>query len=206
MPFPVMAAIGAGIGLYNAVKGRGRGGPGRDERRYGQMYDDAVSGLGRRSQGFGGRFEADLEAFNPEPAFAQATEANLDAFDDDFAQGYASRLGNMVGAGRTPSYSGFGLRDAQDTIKQGQGQRARIRQQGAADLAGARMNMLGMRGQYASGLNDQYMDAVSGRFNTLEGQRLADAASRRNMWGGIIGAGLGAAGSYFGMQGSGGGR
>lgn len=202
MPIP-LAAIGAGVslgtGIYNAF--RGGGGPGRDERRYRDMYDQAVAGMGSRYNNQSARYEAELNSFDPEPYFAQATEANLDAFDDDFAKSYASGLGRMVGQGRTPSYSGFGLRDAQYTIKQGQQQRARIRQQGAENLAGARMNLMGMRGQYAQGSADRYMDAISGRFNTLEGQRLADNASRRGMFGGLLGAGIGAAGAYYGGRG-----
>jgi hypothetical protein len=107
----------------------------------------------------------------------------------------------MVGQGRSPSSSGFGLRDAQETVQQGQRERANIRQQGAENLAGARMNLLGMRGQYASGLGDRYMDALTGRFNTLEAQRLQDEASRRSLWGSVLGAGASAAGSYFGARG-----
>lgn len=202
MPIPLMAipaAISAGTTLYNAL--RGGGGPGRDERRYRDLYNGAVDDMGRRSGGFSNRFETDLENFNPEPYFAQATEANLEAFDDDFARDYSSRLGGMVGAGRSPSSSGFGLRDAQQTILQGQQQRGRIRQQGAENLAGARMNMLGMRGQYATGLQDRYVDAITGRFNTLEGQRLADQSSRRGMYGSLLGAGIQAAGAYAGARG-----
>jgi hypothetical protein len=204
MPIPLAAiplGISLGKSLYGAIRGKRGGGQNTGEDRYRSMYDTALSGLGRRSEGFGNRFEDDLEGYDPEPAFAEATEANLSAFDDDFARGYSDKLGSMVGAGRTPSSSGFGLRDAQETIRQGQAERGRIRQQGAADLAGARMNMLGMRGSYASGQQSRYMDAITGRLNTVEGQRLADKASKRGMWGALAGGALSAAGSYFGGRG-----
>lgn len=203
MPFPLAAVPGVislGTSLYKGLRGGSRG-PGGTERRYGQMLDGAIGDLGARSSGFGSRFETDLEGFDPEALFAQSTEAELDQFDDDFAKSYSSRLGSMVGQGRTPASSGFGLRDAQETIRQGQGERARIRQRGAENLAGARMNLLGMRGNYATGLSDRYMGALSDRFNTLESQRLADNADRRSLWGSVLGAGASAAGSYFGARG-----
>jgi len=188
MPFPlaaIPAAISVGSALYGALRGGSR--PGADERRYRNMFDSTVYGLGQRADGMSDRFERDLESFDPEPYFAQATEANLNAYDDDFARSYASGLGRMVGQGRTPSYNGLGLRDAQQTIRQGQQDRARIRQQGADNLAGARMNLLGMRGDYASGLSNRYLDAITGRANTLEAQRLEDNASRRRAWGQLAG-------------------
>jgi hypothetical protein len=202
MPFPlalVPAAISAGSALYGAV--RGNRGPGREERRYRDLYNGAIDDLGGRARGFASRFESDLEGFDPEPMFAEATEANLEAFDDDFARSYSSRLGGMVGQGRTPSYSGFGVRDAQETIRQGQAERGRIRRQGQEGVARARMDLLGMRGNYAGGVQDRYLDAITGRYNTLESQRLADAGERRGLAGGLLGAGIQAAGAYYGARG-----
>lgn len=202
MPIP-LAAVPAVISGASALYGAFRGGrrPGREERRYRDMYNTAVDDLGGRARGFASRFETDLEGFDPEPMFAEATEANLEAFDDDFARSYSSRLGGMVGQGRSPSYSGFGLRDAQETIRQGQVERGRIRRQGAENLARARMDLLGMRGNYAGGVQERYLDAITGRYNTLEAQRMSDNAERRGMYGGLLGAGIEAAGSYFGNRG-----
>ena len=196
-----LAAIPLAISAYSAIRGAGRGrGAGAEERRYGQRFGSSVDRLGRTSAGFEDRYMADLEGFDPEPAFTQATEARLDGFDRDFARGFSDKLGSMVGQGRTPSYSGFGLMDAQRTIEQGQEGRARIRQEGAGQVANARMGMLAQRGQYASGLGNRYMDAITGRLATLEGDRMTENASRRGMWGSVAGAGLSAAGTAYGAR------
>lgn len=190
-----MGAISLGKGLFGR---HGQSPRDKELADYRNRFSGAVTGLGNTA----GRVEDDylngLEGFDPESAFSAKTTADLDAYDDDFGRSYASKLGGMVGAGRSPSYSGFGVRDAQQTIRQGQQDRARIRTQNSDALAGMQLSRLGQMGNYASGARNLYMDAISGRMNTLEGDQQADAASRRGLWGSLAGAGATAAGAYFG--------
>lgn len=195
---------GAGMALASTLLRRNKvAAGGGDEAYYGNRFRDAVSGLGGRAASAEDDYLADMDAFDPEAAFSEKTTADLNSFDENFARSYADRMGSMVGGGRNPATNGFGLRDAQDTIRQGMSDRSRIRQQNADALAEMRMRKLGMQGEYATGARNLYMDAISGRLNTLEGDRMADRASKRGLAGSVIGAGATAVGAYFGGRGGG---
>lgn len=144
------------------------------------------------------KYLEELDAFDPRESFGMKMQADLDAFDEDFSRTFAGKIGNLYGNGRGLSVSGFGVRDAQDTITEGQRQRARIRQQNEDALAQMQLNRLGMKGGVVTGRANRYWDAAVGRQNTLEAQRAQDAASKRSLFGSIIGAGATAAGAYFG--------
>jgi hypothetical protein len=202
---PVGAAAGFGVGALTGGGGDEGEGGGREERDYRRRFGGIVNDMGKR---YGGREDAyldDLEGFNPEQAFADKTRADLDAADDDFARTYADRIGESVGRGRNPAYSGFGLKDAQDTIEEGQQIRGQIRMRNSDALAGMKMQHLGQRGDYIRGGMDRYAGMVGDRLNTMEGQRLTDQASKRSMWGQMAQGAAGVAGAYFGGRGGGGG-
>lgn len=198
---PAGAALAVGSSLLNRKGGGGGGGaPGGDEAYYSNRFRQAMLGLGGRAETAENRYLADMDSFDPEASFSAKTTADLDAYDENFARSYADRMGKMVGGGRNPTSNGFGLRDAQDTIRQGMADRSRIRQQNADELARMRMQKLGMQGEYATGARNLYMDAVSGRLNTLEGDRMQDAASKRGLVGGLFGAAATGLGAYFGSR------
>lgn len=190
-------AIGMGVNALKKLTGGGRG-AGSEERGYRDRFRAGVERMGGTYTGMEDRFIGDLEGFDPEQAFAEKTQADLDAHDERFARTYSDRIGAMVGQGRDPRTSGFGLRDAQDTVDEGMRLRHQIKQQNAGELARMRMGVLGMRGDYARGGMDRYMGAVGDRLNTLEGQRLADAASKREMFGGFMNAAATGLGAYYG--------
>lgn len=197
---PAGAALAVGSSLLNRKKAAGAGGASGDEAYYGNRFRNAVAGLGDRSDALERDYISDMDAFDPEQAFTAKTTADLDAYDDDFARKYASQVAHQVGEGRSPVSNGFGLRDVQQTIRQGMQDRARIRQQNADALASMRLQKLGMQGNYAQGSRGLYMDAVSGRLNTLEGDRLQDAASKRGLVGSLLGAAATGVGAYFGSR------
>lgn len=200
MAFPLLPlAIGAGASLLGGALTRGRG-AGRDERRYRGQADAAMGRLGTYGNAWEDRYLSGLEGFDPEAAYGSALTAELDDYDDEFGRRFSGQLGSMVGQGRSPAYSGFGLRDAQETVRQGQRERGRIRQASGERLAQTRLGLLDRMGDYALGTRNMYLDAVTGRLNTLEGQRLTDNASRRDFLGGLLGAAGTAAGAYYGSR------
>lgn len=198
--FATGGLTGAALSLGGAAirRSMGGGGPSPEERYYNDRFKGAVSGLGERVNSLEGDYINDMEGFDPEQAFSEKTTADLDSFDDDFARKYASQVADQVGGGRSPATNGFGLRDVQQTIRTGMQDRARIRMQNADALAAMRLQKYGMEGSYAQNARDTYMDAIGGRLNTLEGDRYQDAASKRGLYGSLLGAAATGVGAYYG--------
>lgn len=189
-----LAAAGAGLaGKLLAGRGggqaQGAGGGGGD---YNNRFESALTGGLQRGQALEDDYLNRMRDFDPTAGFAEQTEAELAAQDEGFARNYASGLGRMVGGGRLPTKSGFGLQTAQDMVLQGQRERAAIQQRNAAGAGAARAQHLDRMGAYASGMQNRYFDALTGRMNTVEAQRLQDAASKRGMAGNILGGAIGA--------------
>jgi hypothetical protein len=202
-----LAGVGLGMaGAYaarRAMRGRGGGGPGDEESLYRNRFEAA---LGSDGAGMEDRYLADMESFDPTAGFAEQTQAELAAQDENFARTYGDRMGQMVGAGRLPTRSGYGVQDAQDLVLQGQRERAAIQARNAAAANEARARHLYARGAAATGTRNRYFDAVGGRFNTLESQRLSDEAERRRgragLLGGILGAGAQLGSAYLASRGA----
>lgn len=191
---PGGAAIGMGLGIAGRLargRGGGTGGAGAEEADMRNRFIAALGGYGPQSEDYESQFLEQMSSFDPSAGFAEQTEAELNAQDEDFARRYGDAMGTMVGAGRLPTKSGYGLQDTQDLVQQGQRERAAIRARNAGAATQARMQHLATMGNYASGMRNRFLDAISGRLNTLEGQRLTDQASRRGMVGSIAGGVLG---------------
>lgn len=208
---PVVGFINPAVGVAMAgagmLAGSGGGGGGEvarvpnEEAMWKNRFTQALTGMQTADEAELAR----LRDIDPAAGFAEQTEAQLAAQDEDFAERYANQLGSMVGAGRLPTKSGFGLRDAQQTILQGQRERASIEQRNAAAAAEARRQHAYRVAEYGAGARNRYLDAISGRFNTMEAQRLQDEAERRRNRAGILGGVIqGAAtlgGAYLGSRG-----
>lgn len=194
-----VAGIALGLGASSlSRRGGGGGGGGDEERRYRNRFESALTGMREGDE----RTLAGFEEFDPTAGFDEQTKAELDFQDEGFARRYGTHLGNQVGAGRLGTRSGFGVQDTQELIQQGQRERAGIRQRNAAAAQAARGQHLYRTAEFRSGANNRYLDAVGGRFNTLEAQRLQDQAERRQgragIIGGLINAGGTMAGAYLG--------
>jgi len=188
LPFLAPLAISAGGAILKRLTGGGRKpqapNPTQTLR---SRFDAAVGQTGAQGQQVTDDYLAKMRGFDPRKGWEDATRARLDAHDQGFARTYADRVGALVGAGRSPYRSGYGVRDVQDTIQQGQRERANIEQQGAGEASNAYASYLNSYGGFGERARDQYLGATGDRLNTVEGQELQDAASKRGMWGGIAG-------------------
>jgi len=196
LPFLAPLALGAGQAILKRVAGGGRRKP-QAPNPLRQRFDSAVGALGTQGQQVTDDYLARMRGFDPRKGWEDATRARLDAHDEGFARTYADRVGSLVGAGRSPYRSGYGVRDVQDTIAQGQRTRANIEQQGAGEASNAYGSYLNSYGAFGADARNRYLDAVGGRLDTEEGQRLQDAASKRGMWGAIGGGILGSLPEYL---------
>jgi hypothetical protein len=188
--------VGAGLAVGGALlgrRGRGGGGPNPEEQMYRNRYESALTGMRDADQ----RSLSELESFDPTQGFAEQTQAELAQQDEQFADRYGRHIGGLVGQGRSVSTSGFGLQDTQDLVRQGQQERAAIQARNAAAAGQARAQHLYRTTDFRAGSGNRYMDAVGGRFNTLEAQRLQDAAERRQGRAGLLGGIIGAGGSIL---------
>lgn len=200
----------AGIGMGGHFLGKlndkrpggaptGPAGPGAGtEGDYRNRFEQALTGMGQRGEDMERKYLEQMDTFDPTQGFAEQTEAELAQHDDNFARRYGGAMGAMVGAGRLPTKSGFGMQDTQDLIRQGQQERVAIQQRNAGAAGQARASHLYRQGEYASGMQNRFFDAVGGRMNTLEAQRLQDEADKRRNKGNIIGGLIGAAGTLGG--------
>lgn len=214
-PFLALTGVGAplaaGIGLAGtALSAAGRGGTptaggSAEEQGYQNRFRASLTGMGRRGEEADQRYYEQLMSFDPTAGFAEQTDAELAAQEEEFARTYADATGRMVGGGRLPSKSGFGLQDTQDLVRQGQRERVQIQQRNAMAAQQARAQHLDRQGSYATGAQNRYFDAVTGRMNTLEAQRLQDEADRRRgragLVSGVLQAGATLGGAYLANRG-----
>jgi hypothetical protein len=201
----------AGIGLGGSLLGRlndggGAGSPTAtpapgSEAYLNNRYIASLTGMGNRGEAAEAQYVTDLNNFDPTAGFAEQTDAELAAQNEDFARRYGDSLGRMVGQGRLPTRSGFGVQDTQDLIKQGQRERAAIEQRNAAAASQAQAQKIREQGAYAMNTQNRYFDALGGRRDTLEAQRLQDEAERRRgragLLGGVLQAGATLGGAYL---------
>ena len=195
---PLLPLLPLGISLASSLISRRKraptaAAPTGEEAMYRNRFQQALAGM----QG-PDAYEMEMANFDPAAGFAEQTQAELADQDDIFARRYADQLGGMVGAGRLPTKSGFGLMDAQETVRQGQRERAGIQQRNAAAAGQARGNWLTNRAYYAGDRKNRYFDAIGGRLNTLEAQRLQDEADKRRGRAGLLGGALSAGGQILG--------
>lgn len=200
LPFLAPLAIGAGASVLKRLAGGRRKpqapNPGSTQGLR-ERFEGAIGTLGAQGDQVTSDYLGRMKAFDPRRGWEDATRARLDAHDEGFARTYANRIGSLVGAGRSPYRSGYGLRDAQDTVEQGQRIRAGIEQEGAGAASNAYGSYLNSLGAFGADARNRYLDAVGGRLNTLEGQELMDAASKRQMWGSIGGGVLSSLPEYL---------
>lgn len=151
-------------------------------RRIGQsMEDEYVSGLMR---------------FDPYSAYREAAQGAFGDFRRQFADDLQRLRGQQAGMGRLNT--GFATMD-EDRLFTDLGSRLMdTLSQGAMQAGQMNLQRLGQMGDYAGRQRDTAMQAAFGDWATRYQQRAADQASRRSMWGNIIGSGLGLVGTALG--------
>lgn len=187
------------------------GAPG-SEQDYNNRFQGALTGMGERGNQAETEFLDQMRTFDPRAGFAEQTQAELAEQEEGFANRYAGAMGSMVGQGRLPTKSGFGLKDTQDLVLQGQRERAAIRQRNEGAASRAQQEHIYRMGDYAQGTQNRFMDAVGSRLNTMEqrridredtqsAQRLQDEGEKRrnrgNILSGVLQAGATLGGAYL---------
>jgi len=116
----------------------------------------------------------------------RANQGAFNQFKTNFGENLAALRGQQVGMGRGMG-SGFGAGD-EDRLFTRMGENLNNTMM-SNSLQSAQMDM---------GQRNRYMDALSGRIDTHDAQRLSDKAGKREMWGGLGAGLLGAAGTMAG--------
>lgn len=148
-------------------------------RRIGQsMEDEYVSGLMR---------------FDPYSAYREAAQGAFGDFRRQFADDLQRLRGQQAGMGRLNT--GFATMD-EDRLFTDLGSRLMdTLSQGAMQAGQMNLQRLGQMGDYAGRQRDTAMQAAFGDWATRYQQRAADQASKRSMWGNVLGGLLQAGGT-----------
>ena len=160
-----------------------------------KLWDAAIQRAGTRGEEIGNEYLARLRGFDPMRYARQASEAQYNIAMPQIRRAVGELRGAQVGQGRLNT--GFGMADQDRLLTENlsnlnQSLIARAMQ--AAEMQRATTSELGGYGQAQQNL---FLEGALGRYMTEEDRRAAEAASRRGMWGGLLGAGIGAAGQIY---------
>lgn len=188
----------AGASLLGGLFG-GRGGNSqREDPRFG-AFDAHIQRAGRRGNQAEEEYLRRIRSFDPMQAALQATQAQYAAAMPEIRRSIADLRGAQVGQGRINT--GFGMNDQDLLLQQNLNNLNQGLIQRAMQATQMQMQNTGQLGQYGMNQSNLYLDATLGRAQSAQDRRAQEEASRRGMWGNLIGAGLGAFGSYAGARG-----
>lgn len=151
-------------------------------RRVGQSLEDA--------------FVTGMTGFDPYASYREATQGAFGDFRRQFTDQLRALRGQQVGMGRINT--GFATADEDRLFTELGSRLLDTLSQGAMQAGQQRLQQLGQMGDYASQQRGLAMEGAFGDWATRYQQRAADQASKRSMWGNIIGAGLGLVGTALG--------
>jgi hypothetical protein len=191
---PIAAGMGMNL-LQSALSGRKRRG-GYDPRM--AAFDERVARAGRVGQEQEDEYLRRLRSFDPMAAATAANQAQYASAMPQIRQAVADLRGSQAGSRLN---TGFGMGDQDELLERNL---ANLNQSMAArSMEAAQMQQGANRelGAYGMGQSNLFMDATMGRYMTEQDRKRAEQASRRGMWGNLLGAGIQAAGSFFGSRG-----
>lgn len=151
-------------------------------KQYRTAFDESIEAERGRGDRFSNEFEERALAYDPMESISQTVEGT--------AAIHMPRLrASQVGSGRLRT--GFGYGDQDDMMRN-------IIMSNTMKGEAFKMRNMENIGGYGERARDRTMDADFGRYSTERMAMEQDKASKRQMWGQIIGGGLGAAGAIIG--------
>ena len=175
------ALLGWGAGkLFGGGGGGGGGGGsgGSDEKRYKQNFDQSVEAERGRGTRFSDEYEQRALAYDPQESINRSVTGAANIAMPRIQAGQVDR-------GRHGT--GFGFQEEDEYM-------ANLIASKSMEAEQYRFENMRDIGGYGERSRDRTMDADFGRYSTERMAREQDKASKRGMWGSIIGSGLGAAG------------
>jgi len=175
------ALVGWGVGKLAGGGGDKAGGR---EKKYRKKFDEGMEQERGRGSRFSGEYEERAMNYDANDAARKAVRGTA-AIEMPRLQA------SQVSRGRAGT--GFGFEEEDEYM---------ANLMASKTMEAERMNFDNMRdiGDYGERARDRVYDADFGRYSTERMAREQKAASKRDMWGNIIGAGLGAAGQVLGAK------
>jgi hypothetical protein len=190
------ALIPAGVGVLGSLLGGRKSKPVRDPRE--AQLNARLQQMSATGQGLEGEYLQRLRSFDPMAAATQASQAQYSMAMPMIREQLDDLRGQQAGVGRLRSGYGMGDQDRLLTRNlEHLNQSTVARAMEAAQMQAANT---GAMGNYAQGLNNQYFDAAYGMMASDQDRRAAEKASRRGMWGSLLGAGIQGAGYVLGRR------
>jgi hypothetical protein len=197
-------AIVPGLGgIAGGFLGSAIGGGGRKKKQAAQNpglagFDARVARMGQRGEDVERQYLNRVQNFDPMAAATQAAQGQYNLMLPQITQGIADLRGMQAGQGRLRS--GYGMHDQDEFLSRNYQHLNDSMVARAMEAARMGMDNTNALGSYATNSQNMYLDATMGRYMTEEQRRQAEEASKRGMWGNLLGAGIGAAGTYFGAR------
>lgn len=171
------ALVGWGVGKLTGGDDKAGG----REKKYRKKFDEGMEGERGRGDRFSGEYEERAMNYDANDAVRKSIHGTA-AIEMPRLQA------SQVGRGRAGT--GFGFEEEDEYM---------ANLMASKTMEGERMNFENMRdiGGYGERSRDRVFDADFGRYSTERMSREQKAASKRDMWGNIIGGGLSAAGQII---------
>lgn len=178
---PLVGSLAAGA-ISKVFSG---GGKSKREKKARKAFDEEIASERERGSRFSDEYEERALNYNPQDALRTSVQGTWDYL-------LPKMRDQEVSLGRLRT--GFAAADEQDQL-------ANLIASKALDTE--QLNFANMRdiGGYGERSRDRTLDALFGTYATERQAREQAAASKRGMWGNIIGAGLGAAGRVLASRG-----
>jgi hypothetical protein len=163
-----------------------------------RAFDARVAQIGARGQQAEDQYFNRMQNFDPMAAATQASQAQWNLAMPQITKQIGDLRGMQAGQGRLRS--GYGMVDQDELLTNNLNNLNQSMIQRAMEAAQMGMANNQAMGNYAMNSQNTFLDATMGRYATEEDRRAAEAASKRGMWGGLLGAGIGAFGNYAGQK------
>lgn len=171
-------------GLGKLFGGGGGGGAGKREKKYRDSFDASIESERGRGTRFSDEYEERALGYDANEAVRKSVAGTAAIAMPRIRAGQVSR-GNFG--------DGFAMQEENEYM---------ANLIASKTMEGERMNFENMRdiGGYGERSRDRTLDADFGRYSTERMAREQGKASKRGMWGNILGAGLDAAGTILGAK------
>jgi len=160
-------------------------------------WDQRIAQMGEQGSAVDAEYLQRLRGFNPMQAATQAAQAQYQIAMPQISKAIADLRGAQAG---TRLNTGYGQGDQDYLLQQNLNNLNQSMVARAMEAAQMEANTNRELGAYGQNATNMYLDATYGRYQTEEDRRKAEAASKRSMWGSIIGSGLNALGTYAGAK------
>lgn len=166
----------------------GFNGPNADEQAAKRRATSATSQYGQDYGRINNAFMGGMEGFDPYSAMRDSSMGMLNMFLPRLKESVAGFREGSVDAGRFDT--GFAQQGEDRLIRGGFENMNNQILSNALQANQQRLGQLGTMGSYAGNMGNTFMDATIGDYQTQQAQRLADNASKRSMWGSMIGGAM----------------